>query len=143
MGSEDRKAYERMVAAFRLNDLPNKKQFGLWRLKTYVDVEAVTQLKTRVAEWIGACFLDEATIESVTDDSEFKTLDDQLKREAIRIWLKAKDDPEHTMLARMILLACEEHRQKKTRFTGRMSVVLITQRYRDNSIKCGHATNSV
>ena len=140
MSNEDRKAYERLVASFKLSDLPVKKQFGLWRLSTYVDVEAVTQLKTRVAEWIGACFADEATVESVSDDSEFRTLDDHLKKEVLRICLKAKDDPAHTTLARMITLACEEHRQKKTRFTGRMSLVIVTQRYRDNSIKCGHAT---
>ena len=76
MSNEDRKTYERLVANFRLPGLPVKRQFAIWRLTVHIDAEAVTQLKRRMMEWIGMCFEDEATPESVADDTEYKILDD-------------------------------------------------------------------
>ena len=99
-----------MIAEFKLADLPIKRNFPEWRLWLTMQAESLTLQKAAMAKWIGACFVDEATCESVTELNQFMIFDGKLKAECLRICIAAKNDKLHSSLARLVAQRCEDAR---------------------------------
>ena len=101
--------YENMVAEFKPSDLPSKMRFSMWRPTVATSVEAIATQKRRISEWIDECFKEEATVESVTDGTEFALFDGKLKEECLRICTEAARDEQHATCTRIMNQTCERH----------------------------------